>query len=346
VKRILLAGAGHAHAVLLAALAKKPLYGAALTLASPYPRQVYSGMLPGAIAGHYHLAEAQFDVTALAARAYAEHVRGSVVYLDVKRKLANLDTGAEIPYDFVSLNVGSRVNTSVPGSAEHALAVKPLDALAARLRRAAHVAVVGGGAAGVELAMAIRHRGAEVTLFSERDAFGGRLGRRVAAALRRNKVDTRRAMRVDAVEPGPVVVAGAARQAFDLVLWATGAARPAFLSTSGLALDQAGFVRVDPSLRSVSHPEVFAAGDCASLGEAKSGVHAVRQGALLADNLRLLLQEAQLQAYAPRPKALLILSCGSRYAIATRGGWSVEGRWVWWWKNAIDRRWLKRLTVP
>ena len=104
-------------------------------------------------------------------------------------------------------------------------------------------------------------------------------------------------------------------------------------------------VRVDRALRSISHPNVLAVGDCAALDEAKSGVHAVRHGMLLERNLRHVAAGTALEAYEPKPNALLLMSCGGRYAIAARGAWSAEGRWVWWWKNAIDRRWMRRLNA-
>jgi selenide,water dikinase len=346
VKRIVLAGAGHAHAVVLASLARNPLYGATVTLVSPRARQTYSAMLPGVIAGHYRPAAATIDVAGLAERAYAEFVEDSIVALDTAGKTLRLQSGKKLAYDLLSLNVGSRIDTSAPGSAEHTVPVKPFDEFLSRLGIVRHVAIAGGGAAGVELAMAIRYRGAEVTIYSERDAFTGKAARRVARMLRRRRVDYRPGMRADAVEPGPVVVAGSSRQAFDLVLWASGAAPLAFLQNSRLALDERGFVRVDECLRSVSHPDILAAGDCAALDEAKSGVHAVRQGATLADNLRCMVSGARLQSYRPRGKALLILTCGARYAIALRGEWSAQGRWVWWWKNWIDRRWLRMLNAP
>ena len=108
--------------------------------------------------------------------------------------------------------------------------------------------------------------------------------------------------------------------------------------------DAVARVRVDRALRSESHAYVFASGDCAALPESKSGVHAVRQGMLLERNLRHVAAGTALEAYEPKPHALLIMSCGGRYGIATRGAWSAEGRWVWWWKNAIDRRWMRRLN--
>jgi selenide,water dikinase len=112
---------------------------------------------------------------------------------------------------------------------------------------------------------------------------------------------------------------------------------------SGLALDDRGFVRVNETLRSVSHPHIFAVGDCAGLGEAKSGVHAVRHGAVLEQNFRHLVAGTPLVNYESDPRGLLLLSCGGRYAIAARGTWSAEGSWAWWWKYWIDRRWMKYL---
>ena len=344
-KRVLLVGAGHAHACLLATLARQPLYGARLTLVSPNARQLYSAMLPGVIAGHYRREEAEFDVALLAERAYAEFMPGTLTALDAERRSATLSDGSTFSFDIASLNAGSRAEDAVPGCREYALPVKPFERLVDGLRRAGHVAIAGGGAAGAELAMALRHRGGEVTLYSDRTAFPENLARRVERRLRRVGVDYRPGMRVDAIESGPWVVAGTARQQFDMVLWATGPAPLAWLASSGLALDEAGFVQVDRALRSVSHPHVFAVGDCAALAEAKSGVHAVRHGAVLARNLRHLSAGTALEAYEPRPLALLLMSCGSRYAIASRGAWSSEGHWAWWWKNAIDRRWLRRLNA-
>jgi NADH dehydrogenase FAD-containing subunit len=344
VKRIVLAGAGHAHLVVLASLAKKALYGAAVTLVSPRARQLYSGMLPGVLAGHYREAEASIDVADLAARAQCDFIEDALAGVDAASRSITLEGGRQLQYDLLSLNVGSRVDISAASAAQHAVPVKPFENLT-RLAAARHVAIAGGGAAGLELAMALRHRGVEVTVYSDRDAFEGKAAQRVRAALRRRRVDYRRGMRADGVEPGPVVVSGTSRQAFDRVLWAGGAAPLPLFENAGLALDERGFVRVDEALCSVSHPEVLAAGDCAAAGEAKNGVHAVRQGHLLADNLRCLVRGLRPQPYQRREKALLILTCGARYAIAMRGAWSAEGHWVWWWKNWIDRRWLKNLNT-
>jgi selenide,water dikinase len=150
-------------------------------------------------------------------------------------------------------------------------------------------------------------------------------------------------MPVTSMVSGPLVIAGPAKQAFDLVMLATGAAPLPWLRQSGLATDERGFVLVQATLQSVSHPEVFALGDCATLRDAphpKSGVYAVRHGEALLANLRRFLIGAPLEPYVPQKKALTLLSCGARYAIAERGDWALQGRMMWWLKDRIDRRWV------
>ncbi|HEX5477175.1 MAG TPA: FAD-dependent oxidoreductase [Burkholderiales bacterium] len=341
-KRILLIGAGHAHLVVLRSLAKNPLYGARITLLSPNARQLYSGMLPGLIAGHYRLEETEIDVERLAARAFAEFIPDELASLDADRRLARVDRGGELAYDLVSLNVGSRVERSMPG-AEYALPAKPFEAFLLGLEQArpARVAIAGAGAAGMELAMALRYRGANVTLYSKDVSVSPEAGRRAARALRRAGVDFRHAMPMDAIEPGPVVISGSSRQEFDLVVLTTGAAALPWQAASGLATDEAGFIVVGQTLQSVSHPEVFAAGDCAALpGVPKSGAYAVRQGEVLADALRAVVEGRAPADYRPQASALVLLSCGRKYAIAQRGAWSAEGRLAWHWKNRIDRGWV------
>jgi selenide,water dikinase len=351
VKRLVLAGAGHAHLVVLRELAKNPLYGARITLVTPYARQLYSGMLPGFIAGHYRRDEVEIDVARLAERAYVEFVPGRIEELHPDRRLLILEDGTELAYDTVSLNVGSQVDRSIPGARHHALAVKPFEAFARGLAssKAARIAIAGAGAAGAELAMALRYRGAAVTLYSEKPTMPRALERRAERALRRMGVDFRPGMAVSEIVYGPLIVAGKSTQAFDLVILATGAAAPPWLRGSGLACDERGFLLVQDTLQSVSRPDIFAAGDCASLrgrSVPKSGVYAVREGEVLAQSLRSLAQEQPVAAFQPQRRALLLISCGRRYAIAEWGGWTVQGRLLWWWKNRIDRGWIRELTIP
>jgi selenide,water dikinase len=348
VKRILLIGAGHAHLAALRDLAEKPLYGARMALVSEHAKQIYSGMLPGFLAGHYHLEDIQIDIAQVAARAFVEFIPGKVVGFDPAQHVARLEDGSELAYEIASVNAGSAIDASVPGR-EHAVTVKPFDAFLERLdrERPARIAIAGAGIGGMELAMALRFRGAAVTLYSERAMMSRALLERVIPAMRRCGVDYRPGMPVSAIEAGPVVVAGASRQAFDMVVLATGAAPLGWLRSSGLATDERGFIQVERTLRSASNAAVFATGDCATMKDAaepKSGVFAVRQGETLVENLRRSATRDELKSHPSRRRALQLVSCGGKYAIAERGTWSAEGGWVWRWKDWIDRRWLRSLS--
>jgi pyridine nucleotide-disulfide oxidoreductase family protein len=324
VKRVLLVGGGHAHAwVLQAGIAGE------VTLVTPYPHHTYSGMLPGFVAGHYTFDEIRIDVAALAARAKVKLVLGRVAALDAAQRRVRLEDGRELQYDVASLDVGSQA-----GAPAFALAAKPFEPFMEQWieakDRVRSIAVVGGGAAGVEVAMAAAHRtNARVTLYSDRPMFRPGLAKRIARQLARNNVALRKA--------------AYAGESFDLVIWTAGAAALPWLAQSGLATDERGFVLVDDRLRSVSHPELHAAGDCATLRDAphpKSGVFAVRHAPVLAANLG----GAQ-QRYVPQRRTLALISCGERYAIADWGGVSWEGAWVWRWKDRIDRRWVERFRL-
>src|SRR5258706_12713280 len=195
-------------------------------------------MLPGVVAGPSRGEEAELAVARLAERAYAEFIPATVEALDATARTATLSDGRQLSFDIASLNAGSRTDDSVPGSREHALSVKPFERLVGELQQVSHVAVAGGGAGGAELAMALRHRGGEVTLYSEHMSFPPELAKRVVRVLRRRRVGFPPGMRVDAGEPRPVVVAGAGRPQFDLLLWGPRAAPPPRLSASGLPPDE------------------------------------------------------------------------------------------------------------
>jgi selenide,water dikinase len=261
-----------------------------------------------------------------------------------------LADGGTVDYDYLSINIGALPNfAAAPGALEHAVGLKPFKPLLARWRslsgRQTRVAIAGGGAAGVEVAMAMKFAGAgEVTVFSDKQAFAENVEARVLESLQRTDVALRSDCPVTAVEQGPTVISVKGRERFDALFWAAGTAPPLMLAESGLATDAQGYALVDASLRSVSDPHVFAAGDCATLREAphaRSGVFAVRHGHVLAENLTRVVRGSELVAYEPQKRSLVLLSCGGRYAIAARGSWSAEGAWAWHWKDWIDRRWVK-----
>jgi pyridine nucleotide-disulfide oxidoreductase family protein len=359
-KQLLLLGGGHAHVHVLQALAQEPLPGAQVTLVSPYPRQMYSGMVPGLVAGHYNVDDCVIPLTPLAARAHVKFVQGAACGLDAQARTVRLADGQALHYDALSIDTGPVMDRqAIPGAEEHATFVRPMEDFVAQWdellgltqRQILSVVVVGGGAGGVELAMSLQYRlreRARVTLVTggppALSSFSRRVQARALRALKRCGVTVLEDS-CTAILRHQVHLGRGMRLECDSAVLALGASAPGWLQHSGLALDAQGFIATGATLQSHSHPEVFAAGDVASNPDApkpKNGVHAVRAGPPLALNLRRFMAGGPLVPHKPQRSTLSLLACGDRRAIASWGPLSAEGRWVWWWKNRIDRAFIAR----
>ena len=355
----------------------QPMPGVALTLISRAVDTPYSGMVPGLIAGHYSRAESYIKLEPLARFARARAMLDEAIGLDLTNRQVWLKERPPISYDVLSIDVGSTPNLEVPGAAEHAVAVKPIDRLLERWSALTsricaddspkRIAVVGGGAGGVELLLAVQYslhtmlaRGGRRDDRLEYHLFtvGEQILRTHNASVRRRfeRVLAERHVHVHCGSPVVEVTASALRtadgrsQEIDETLWTTQAAAAPWLAESGLAVDRDGFVQVSRTLQSMSHPDVFAAGDVASMvhdPRPKSGVFAVRQGPPLARNLRHAVRGEPLETFRPQRQFLSLISTGDRYAIASRGPFAFEGAWVWRWKDRIDRRFMRTYnTLP
>jgi selenide,water dikinase len=373
VKDVVLIGAGHSHVTVLRMFGMNPIPGVRFTLVSRELHTPYSGMLPGLIAGHYGFDDAHIDTGPLARFADARLYQDEATALDLAGRRVLCRHRPPVPYDLLSLNIGSTPNTGdVPGASEHAIPVKPIDgflsrfeALMARVlarRGRTRLALVGAGAGGVELLLSVEHRlrhevsragfgagalsfalvsGAPDILPNFPATFRSRFTR--ILALRGIEVVTGAA--VTRVESGRLLLDGNATIDADEILWTTQAAPARWLAKSGLPLDERGFVRVDEMLRASA--EVFAAGDTIAFAPRdlpKSGVYAVRAGPVLADNIRRALTGRPLRRFSPQREALYLVSTGERHAVGTRNGLEVEGAWVWRWKDWIDRRFMRRFN--
>jgi selenide,water dikinase len=373
VKDLVLIGGGHSHVAVLKRFGMRPLDGVRLTLVTRDVHTPYSGMLPGYIAGHYALDEFHIDLWRLAQFAGARLYHHAAVGLDLVARKVICEGRPAVPYDVVSIDVGSTPATDeVPGAAQHTVPVKPIgrfveqwERLAERLTSSGarhRVAVVGAGAGGTELSLAIQYR-LRKTL-AERGETGDRLEfhlisgaaevmpehdattrAKFARILTEHGITTHLDRTVVEVRQGALVFADGESLEADEILWATHAAAQRWLKRSGLAVDENGFVAVADTLRSVSHPEVFAAGDIAAVQghpRPKAGVFAVRQGPPLADNLRRALVGLQPQSFHPQHDYLSLVSTGEKYCVASRNGLALEGRWVWRVKDWIDRTWMRK----
>ncbi len=363
VRDLVLVGGGHAHVHVLKSFGMRPMPGVRLSLVAREIETPYSGMLPGYIAGHYTLDECHIDLAPLARFARARLIHAEAIGLDRDRRQVVLAGRPGLRFDVVSFNVGATPSLTVPGAAEHTVPVKPIHLFARRweaLRsrvdassRPVAIAVVGGGAGGVELALAVRHRlsdKAAVVLVSKGRLMASHAPRTrelLQRALLDRGVILREEVEVIAVEPKALLLARGERLAADEILWVTEAAAPGWLATMGLSLDGQGFLAVADTLRSIDDAEVFAAGDAATVlahPRPKAGVFAVRQGPPLAENLRRALAGRPLRPFVPQRQFLSLIGTGNGRAVASRGRVALEGAWLWRLKDWIDRRWMEGYT--
>ncbi|MBC7437597.1 MAG: FAD-dependent oxidoreductase [Bdellovibrionales bacterium] len=369
-RRLVLLGAGHVHVHVLQALARSRRADVNVTLVAPQPHLLYSGMVPGYVAGHYTLDECRVDLRPLIDASGVRYVPGlcsgmNAALHSVRVALPDGEAVA-LPYDVLSVDTGGvadreALEAAMPGARDNAMFVRPMDGfaqlwpqlVALSQTRALSIALIGAGAAGVELAMAVRHRlpHCTVTLVTGGPAplsgYPLKVQQRAMRALKERRV-TVLSLACTGISPGQVLLEGGTSLACDAPIIATGTQAPAWLRGSGLALDAAGFISTNPFLQSTSHANVYAAGDVATrvdVQHPRSGVYAVRAGPALDYNLRAALAEAPPRAWQPPRAALSLLACGNRSAIASWGAWSAQGAWVWRWKDWIDRRFVRGLSI-
>jgi len=349
-RSLLLAGGGHSHVLVLRLWAMDPARrpaGTLITLVNRASTALYSGMVPGLVAGSYQRSECAIDLRRLCDRAGVTFVQAEITGLDLDRRQLELAGRPPLRFDTLSLDVGAI--SGAAGDRFSELAVKPLEpflAWSAALEPGASVRIRGGGAAAVELALALRCRGVSTRLLLRGDQlhFASAAARRTLARLL-------------AAAAIPIERQGDDPAAADLAC--TGSRAPAWLAAAGLPVEPgSGRVLTAPTLAVIGHPRVFASGDCGLIAAAPrpaSGVWAVRAAPVLASNLqRQLVQPgASLRSWRPQAWALQLLGVGGAPAasggpVATRavalwGPFALGPyRWLWWWKDRIDRRFMAR----
>ncbi|MBL0352797.1 MAG: selenide, water dikinase SelD [Dechloromonas sp.] len=372
---IVLIGGGHSHVGVLHMFAMNPLPGARLTVICTDTDTPYSGMLPGYIAGHYSFDDVHIDLRRLSEFAGARYYRDEVVGIDRTARKVLCRNRPSVPYDTLSINIGSTPQLArVAGAAEYAVPVKPIRRfnerwLALRERVIQHpgattIAVVGAGAGGVELTLAMQYR-----LRNELQALGrdpdelhfhlfsadpqiltthnARVRQAFEQVLAERGVVVHRSAEVTQVAERQLQTRNGEMLEADEIVWVTQAGGAAWLRDTGLALDDKGFIRVLNTLQTETDPLIFAAGDCAAMIDhplEKAGVFAVRMGKPLTENLRRMLLRQSLIHYRPQQRWLALISTGDQHAIASRGGFYAQGDLIWRWKDWIDRRFMRKFT--
>ncbi len=372
---IVLVGGGHSHVGVLKRFAMNPVPGVRLTLICRDTHTPYSGMLPGYVAGHYSYDDVHIDLSRLAEFAGARFYRDEAIGIDRNRKRVNCRSRPDVPYDILSVNIGSSPRVvDVDGAREHAVPVKPINgfnnrwlALLSRLENhegPMSVAVVGAGAGGVELTLAMQFRlrnelkmrghdpdQLHFHLFDAESQILPTHNEKVRAVfadkLASRGIKVHLGAAVTKVEAGHLTTESGTTHTVNEVLWVTRAGGPQWLEDTDLALDDGGFIRVKDTLQTETDDDIFAVGDIANVvnhPREKAGVFAVRQGRPLADNLKRYALGKAVKPFSPQKKWLALISTGDKFAVASRGDMSFAGKWVWRWKDHIDKRFMAKFN--
>lgn len=367
-KELVLVGGGHTHAIALRLLGMNPLPGVRLTLISNTSHTPYSGMLPAHVAGFYSFDTTHIDLRRLAQFSGAQFYLDTATGLDLAKNQVICAHHPPINFDYLSLDIGSTPSAlEVPGAQEYAVPAKPvpqfLQAWEQLLQQVTHtpeqplsITVVGGGAGGVELTLNMQSRlnsilksqNLEIHLFHRgRKLLAGHnswVSRRLEKILRQRGIKLHLQENVVEVLPDRVIGESGVEIACNHVFWVTQASAPSWIKVSGLATDSQGFVLVEDTLQSVSHPHIFAAGDIATMQNyqrPKAGVFAVRQGKPLYANLKHIVAREALKPYRPQKRYLGLIGTGDRRAIASWANLGWQSPWLWKWKDHIDRKFMR-----
>jgi selenide,water dikinase len=327
-------------------------------------------MLPGYVEGVWHDEDLHIDLRHLAQLANARIIVATVTGINADLKQIYFDDRPALGFDVLSLNIGGQPNVnSIKGATNNTIPVKPIAGFQARFdalfaqQLPRKLAVIGGGAAGCELALALITRWIsqtgsppDMTIISQSHKLmpqmSPRAGTLIAKKLRSFGAQIILGQAVLSVESEILILDDQQTVSFDACFLVTQVAAPDWLGASGLQLDKNGFVEVNESLQSVTHPYIFAAGDVASISQAprpKAGVFAVRAGKILARNLRHYILRKPLARWAPQKHYLALIGTGKKHAIATRGNFALSGFLFWHLKCWIDRQFMKKcrnLSMP
>ena len=371
-KELVFVGGGQSHAPVLKMLGMRSAANVNITLVSANSVVPYSGMLPGYIAGSYTKEQCLLDLRHISNFAGANFVQANVTGLDLQKQLVYLENRPPIPYDILSLNVGIVPDLDLIIGKEHITPVKPAIAFFEKWESTLHkiekgyygkcfrLGILGAGAGGIELAFTMQKRligiipDIEIHIFQREKeilhSLNDKTKFKVIRLLKERKIQLHIEEEISNIVSAKTglsckSVRGNEYQ-LDFIVGAVKAKSLNWIEESELLKDENGFILVNDSLQSLSHPNVFAVGDIANMKNhprPKAGVFAVRQSVPLYENLIRSIKDKPLVKFKPQEKFLTLLNLGDGRAIASRGKHSLgASNWIWKWKDKIDTEFMQK----
>ena len=359
---LVLIGGGHAQIAVLKSFGMNPVAGLRLTLVTDVMQAPYSGMLPGYVEGHHSLEDMHIDLLKLARFAGARLIKRAVKNIDFDKQNIVLEDDLNLFYDVLSINCGAvPAAEAIIGTDAHALTVKPISRFLEKMPAPAElrgdIAVIGGGAAGCELAISLQRHYSDAGTPANYHLFSrsARLlptapkaaSMHMQQALEKSQITLHQNMAVREITQNSVITEDGSEIPAAHIFVVT-AARPAsWISNLSLSHCEAGYIQVWPTLQTIEYDNVFAAGDVASMigkEREKAGVFAVRAGPYLAANLRAFIEQGTLKNFHPQSRYLALIGLGGRQALAIRGNLVAKGAFWWHLKQWIDTRFMRKFT--
>ncbi|WP_404407582.1 NAD(P)/FAD-dependent oxidoreductase [Jeotgalibacillus malaysiensis] len=356
-KTIVLAGGGHTHLEVLRRLTAERDTEVKWVLVSASRYHYYSGMFSGFAEGLYTLEDIRIDLKKICEDKKIDFIEETLHSFDPEKREVVLSSGEKLQYDRLSLDIGSH---TAPGNierlAEKQVQIKPAHLFSDRIeacRKAKELVIIGGGAAAVEMAFSFnqwkQQNGRKydcVTVIASSELIDQKSDAVIETLFDHKGIHFSKNDTAVKVTDRYVMTESGEEVPYNEVIFLGGAQAPALLAESGLPVDDKGFIKVNGCLQTTDDSRVFAAGDCAALTThpnlPKSGVYAVRQGEVLHHNLIASLKREGMKDYVPQSRALILLSTGNKQALMLYGKWRQFGSWAWWWKDYIDRGYMKK----
>lgn len=363
---LVLVGGGHAHLATLKTVGNYLSRGHRVSLISPSAYQYYSGMGPGLLSGIYRPQDVRFNVGKMVESGGGAFIESHVTRIEPGSRALILADGRTVTYDVASFNLGSEVVLDgLVATPESVFPVKPIiNLLVARrsiLERSREdeisIVVVGGGAAGIELAgnawrlSRVNGMRARISLVSKGtvlERFPARARRLALESFSSRGITVREQVGMISIDTSHLGLSDGTNLPYDFAFLASGIRPPGVFRESGLPVTEDGSLLVNRELRCVGHPELFGGGDCISVEGyrlAKVGVHAVGQSHVLRHNLLAALDGGPMRPFVPKEHFMLILNMGDGSGILCKRNRIFGGRWGFLLKDYVDRRFMRRFQV-
>ncbi|HRD41216.1 MAG TPA: AIR synthase-related protein [Prochlorococcaceae cyanobacterium AMR_MDS_5431] len=379
-QHLVLAGGGHSHILLLRYWAMNPRKrpSGLITLISPHSKSIYSGMLPGLIANFYTRQECEINLRRLCRLACVVFIKGEIVQINPEQRELKLirDNSLQhsIRWDVLSLDVGAGGTgtglTTVPKTLNGGrinqnfdcidntlcISIKPLETFLDWLENVPpknHVIVIGGGAAGIEVAFSLKTRWPTSSVQVQVLPFSGTYPRPVfkprinLGSIIANKLTFERLRKYN-VKVSYVQVSREVDPTDSITITCTGNRVPEWLSSSNLPTDNRGRVITNKDLTVIGYLNIFATGDCGIVAQAPrppAGVWAVRASSTLISNINRMISNDTRDKWQSGNHALQLLGDSRNSALAVLGPFVCNyNNILWRWKSKIDMRFISLFT--